>query len=334
LRTAGGGSTLAARSRPFLGAVSATALLLAAASGCGSSSTTSETAPPAGASTGATATAASGPGKGRPPVTLGTKNFTEELILGELYAQALRAKGFTVRVKPNIGPSEVVARQMDSGRIEGYPEYTGTILSVIAGDSRRPASAAQAYARAAAYERSQGAALLAMAPAEDTNVVVTTPAYAAKNRLRSLADLKRLGSSATLAGPPEFRTRFDGLVGLSEIYGVTDLRFRPVDIGTQYDTLRTGRADLIAVFTTDGELSKGGYRLLADPRKIFGFQNVTFAVRRDALKREGPQFAKTINQVSAKLSTQALRLMNAAVELDQQQPEPVARQFLAANGLI
>jgi osmoprotectant transport system substrate-binding protein len=334
LEREGGGSTARTRLRGALGALIA-ALVLAAAVGCGSSSSTStvtESAPSAGPA--GTATAASGPGKGKPAVTLGTKNFTEQLILGELYAQALRAKGFTVNVKQNIGPSEVVARQMKDGRIDGYPEYTGTILSVLAGDSRRPASAAQAYARAAAYMRSQGAALLAMASAEDTNVLVTTPSYAAKHRLVGIGDLARLGSSATLAGPPEFRTRFDGLVGMSEVYGVTDLRFLPVEIGTQYDTLRAGRADVVAVFTTDGELSQGGYRLLSDPKKIFGFQNVTFAVREATLRREGPAFAKTIDMVSANLSTQALRLMNAAVELDQQSPAPVARQFLAANGLI
>jgi osmoprotectant transport system substrate-binding protein len=88
------------------------------------------------------------------------------------------------------------------------------------------------------------------------------------------------------------------------------------------------------VFTTDGELSQGGYKLLSDPRKIFGFQNVTFAIRQDVLKREGSAFARTVDAVSAKLSTQALRLMNAAVELDQQSPAQVARQFLGANGLV
>jgi len=280
------------------------------------------------------ATAASGPGKGKPPVTLGTKNFTEELILGELYAQALRAKGFTVNVKPNIGPSEVVARELEAGDIDGYPEYTGTIVAVLGHDSRPLTNARQAFARAAAYERRHGAALLAMAPAEDTDVLVTTPTYAASHHLSSVGDLGKLSSSPTLAAAPEFRTRLAGLLGLEQVYGVHNLHFLPVKIGTQYETLRKGQADVVAVFTTDGELSQGGYKLLRDPKKIFGFQNVTFAVRRDTLEREGPAFADTIDMVSAKLSTQALRLMNAAVELDQQRPGPVARQFLAANGMI
>jgi osmoprotectant transport system substrate-binding protein len=310
-----------------------TALLLAVCiSGCGSSSTSSET-PTEGPAGTEQRRATDRPGSGRPIVTIGTKNFTEELILGELYSQALQAKGYRVHLKPNIGPSEVVARDMEAGRIDGYPEYTGTIVSVLGHDARRPADARQAYERAAAYERRHGATLLAMAPAEDTDVLVTMPSYAARHRLSSLGDLAGLGSSATLAAAPEFKTRLDGLLGLEQVYGVHHLRFRAVQIGDQYKALKDGRVELAAVFTTDGALSQGGYTLLADPRKIFGFQNVTFAVRRDVLKREGPEFGRTIDMVSAKLSTQALRLMNAAVELDHQSPRPVARQFLAASGL-
>lgn len=316
---------------PKLPGVGLAMLLAAGLSACGSSTST----PSAQTAPAATVTAATRPpGMGKPAVTLATKNFTEEVILGELYAQALRAKGYQVNLERNVGASEVVAADLEAGRIDGYPEYTGTILSVIARDSRRPASAQQAYQRAAAYMRRQGATLLAMAPAEDKDVLVTTPAYAAAHRLRSLADLVRLGSSATLAGPSEFQRRFDGMVGLAQIYGVNALRFVPVKIGTQYGALQERRAELAAVFTTDGELSQGGYTLLGDPRNIFGFQNVTFAVRTEVLAREGPEFGRTIDLVSEKLSTQALRLMNAAVELDQQSPAVVARQFLAANGLI
>jgi osmoprotectant transport system substrate-binding protein len=265
-------------------------------------------------------------------VTLGTKNFTEEIILGELYAQALRAQGYSVKLKPNLGASELVHRELAAQRIDAYPEYTGTILSVLAHDPRRPPSAQVAYERAAAFERSQGDVLLAMAAAADTDVVITKPAFASQHRLRSLADLAHLGQ-AVMAAAPEFRTRFNGLVGLREVYGVRDLRVIPVKIGTQYAALQDGRAQLAAAFTTDGQLTQGGYTLLQDPQNIFGFQNVTFVVRGDVLNREGPPFARTINTVSAKLSTQALRVMNAAVVLDQQDPAAVARQFLAANGL-
>jgi osmoprotectant transport system substrate-binding protein len=321
---------MGSRSRHPLLSGLVTALLALAVCGCGSSSGPGTSGVATTKSVGGTPR---GPGADRPRVTLGTKNFPEEFILGQLYAQALRAQGFSVTLKSNIGASEVMQRKLATGEIAGYPEYTGTILSVLAHDHRRAVSAEAAYARADAYARRRGTVLLAMAPAADTNVLIAKPEYAAQHGLRSIADLARLGSSVTLAGPPEFRTRFAGLIGLHQVYGVTDIRFRPVPIGSQYQALRDGRAQLAVAFTTDGQLSQGGYTLLQDPQNIFGFQNVTFVVRGDVLTREGPAFAHTINAVSAKLSTQALRVMNAAVVLDQQNPAAVARQFLGANGL-
>jgi osmoprotectant transport system substrate-binding protein len=301
-----------------------------AGAGCGSSAARST-----GANSSTTAAgAAQRPGAGKPAVTLGTKNFTEELILGQLYAQALRAKGYAVRLESDIGPSEQVDRALAAKQIDGYPEYTGTVLSVFGHNTVRPSSALQAYQLAAGVERRRGAELLAMAPASDTDVIVTKPRYASQHGLRSLADLAQLGPSATLAGPPEFRTRFNGLIGLRQDYGVTAIKFLPLRIGSQYQALSDGRAQLAVAFTTDGNLSRGGFVMLTDPKGTFGFQNVTFVVRSAVLSQEGPAFAQTINAVSARLSTQALRVMNADVSLDQQSPQVVAQQFLGANGLL
>jgi osmoprotectant transport system substrate-binding protein len=327
-RVALGGQGTSWRRARIAGA--AAVLLALGISACGSSSPTQ---PPRSSTSVQAGTAPREPGAGKPPVTLGTKNFTEEFILGQLYAQALRARGFTVTLRNDIGPSEVMDRELARGAIDGYPEYTGTVLSVFGHDVKRPANELEAYRLAVGVERRHGAMLLNMAPAEDTDVVITRPAYATAHHLRSLADLVHLGAAAALAGPPEFRTRFNGLVGLRTQYGVRALRFLPMSIGSQYQALADGRAQLAVAFTTDGKLTQSGFTLLSDPRGIFGFQNVTFVVRQSVLSREGPAFAQTINAVSAKLSTQALRLMNAAVALDQQSPATVARQFLGANGL-
>ncbi|MBV9803500.1 MAG: hypothetical protein JO130_09935 [Solirubrobacterales bacterium] len=275
-----------------------------------------------------------GPGAGKPPIVLGTKNFTEEFILGQLYVQALRAKGYSVTLQNDLGPSEVMDQKLTSGAIDAYPEYTGTILSVFGHTPQRPASAVQAYQLAAGVERGHNATLLSMARATDTDVIIAEPRYAKQHGLRTLADLAKLGSRATLAGPPEFRTRFSGLIGLREDYGVTKLRFLPIAIGQQYQALANGRAQLAVGFTTDGKLTRGGLTMLSDPKNIFGFQNVTFIVRNDSLQHEGSAFTQTIDAVSACLSTEALRLMNAAVSLDRQSPATVARQFLGANGLL
>ncbi len=277
--------------------------------------------------------AQNGPGGGRPAVVLGAKNFTEEFILGQLYSQALAAAGYRVKLVSDIGATEIVDRELTSGRIDGYPEYTGTILSSLARDPRRPASAGEAYAWARAFEERRGMTLLDTTPAQDSDVLVAKPAYARAHRLRSLADLRRLGSRARLGAAPEFRTRFNGLLGLRRLYGVDRLRVVPLPIGRLYPALDAGQVELAAVFTTDGQLRQAGYTLLADPKNTFGFQNVTFVVRKKVLDVEGPGFARTINAVSAKLSTQTLRVMNSAVALGEQTPAAVARQFLRANGL-
>ena len=320
------------RSKTWIGAWLVAASAALAIQGCGSSSGGGDNPATVPAAT-STGSSAHGPGTGKPAVVLGTKNFTEEIILGQLYSQALRAEGYRVTLRPNIGASEVMDRELAARAIDGYPEYTGTILSVLARDPRRPPNAAVAYARAAAYARTRGDVLLAMAAAADTDVLITRPQFATVHHLHSLADIRRVGTALTVAGAPEFATRFNGMVGLRQVYGVTNLRLMPVKIGQQYRALADGRSQLAAVFTTDGQLTQGGYALLRDPQNIFGFQNVTFVVRGDVLKREGPAFARTVNSVSAKLSTQALRVMNAAVVLDQQAPASVAHQFLAANGL-
>jgi osmoprotectant transport system substrate-binding protein len=279
-------------------------------------------------------TTTKGAGAGKPPIVLGTKNFTEEFILGQLYVQALRAKGFSVTLENDLGPSEVMDKKLAAGAIDAYPEYTGTILSVFGHNPQRPTSAVQAYQLAVSVERGHNATLLSMARATDTDVIVADPAYASQHGLRTLADLAKLGSTATLAGPPEFRTRFNGMIGLRKEYGVTKLRFLPTPIGQQYQALTSGRAQLAVGFTTDGNLTRGGLTMLSDPKNIFGFQNVTFIVRNDALQHEGSVFTQTIDAVSARLSTEALRLMNAAVSLDGQSPATVARQFLGANRLL
>ncbi|MGI8559767.1 MAG: glycine betaine ABC transporter substrate-binding protein [Solirubrobacteraceae bacterium] len=321
--------------RLFKGAALALALSVGLAA-CGSSSSSSKKAttstPASSGGTSAPASAATGPGKGKPAVTIGDKNFTEENVLGELYSQALRAKGFTVNLKPNIGSSEVTDKALTSGQLDMYPEYTGTILSALAHQTTRPASAAAAYAAAKKFEIARGYELLNKTPFFNSDALATTPSYATKNHLSGIADLKKLGSKVTLGGAPEFNTRFEGSVGLKQLYGLS-LTFKPLAIGLQYKALDSGQVNVADVFTTDGQLQGGKYTVLKDPKYVFGFQNVAPVVSKKTLTAQGPAFAHTLNAVSAKLTTQAMQKMNAAVDLDKQKAGDVAKQFLAANGL-
>ena len=308
-----------------LAALLAVALALALAA-CGSSNKKASST-----SGGASANA---PGKVKPAITMGDKNFTEEYVLGELYAQALRAKGYTVNLKANIGSSEIIDKALTSGNLDIYPEYTGVILSELAHQTKRPSDANAAYAAAKKFEEGRGFTLLDKSPFFDSDALAVKPAYAKKHGLATVADFKKVSGKVRLGAPPEFRTRFSGLLGLEQDYRLTNFDFKPLSIGLQYKALDTGRVDTADVFTTDGQLQRGSYVVLKDPKFIFGFQNVAPVVSRKVLDREGPAFAQTLNAVTAKLTTEAMRRMNAAIDIDKQKPPAVAKAFLAANGLV
>ncbi len=324
--------------RPFKTLVSAVAALAAvvvlAACGSSSSSSTSSSASSSTATSASSSAAAagSGPGVGKPAVTIGDKNFTEEYILGSLYQQALAAKGYKVTLKGNIGSSEIIWKAAKGGQIDLYPEYTGTYLTAIAGDTKPPTSAQDTYNKAQSYAKAQGFTLLNQTPFYDSDALAVTKAYAAAHHLKSIADLKPLGTNVKLGGAPEFRTRFSGLVGLKQAYGINPT-FVPLAIGITYKAIDSGQVDTFDAFTTDAQLTTGKYVLLTDPKKVFGFQNVAPIVKTSVLKAEGPAFAQTLDQVNALLTLPAIQKMNAAVSLDQQSPAVVAHQFLAANHL-
>jgi osmoprotectant transport system substrate-binding protein len=295
-----------------------------AVAACGSSSNKTSSS---------SSTAASAkPGAGKPAVVIGDKNFTEEYILGDLYAQALQAKGYKVTLKPNIGSSEITYKALTSGQIDMYPEYTGVIVSVIAGVTKPPHSAQDAYAAAKAYVEKHGFTLLNPTPFYDTDAMGVLKSFATKHHLTTVSDLKPLGHSLVLGGAPEFATRQEGLIGLKQVYGLNPT-FKPLAIGLTYKALDTGQVQVSDVFTTDPQLTTGKYTVLTDPKNVFGFQNVAPIVKQSVLSAEGPAFAQTINSVSALLTIPAIQKMNAAVALDQQNPATVAHQFLVANHL-
>jgi osmoprotectant transport system substrate-binding protein len=311
------------RGLPAIVAPLALAMALAA---CGSSTSTTTTKGPTGAG-------ASKPGAGKPALVIGDKNFPEENILGALYATALQAKGYKVTLKDNIGSSELTYKALTSGQIGMYPEYTGTILTVLADDTANPSSAAAAYSQSKTFLAKHGFTLLAMTPFSDSDVVVTKVAYATAHGLKSLGDLAKLGKSLKLAAEPEYATRYSGLIGLKKEYKVVP-DFKPLSTSALvYQAINSGQVQAGDVFTTDPQLKSGAYTLLADPKGIFGYQNVAPIVSNKVIAAEGPQFASILNAVSALLTLPAIQKMNAAVILDKQSAASVAEQVLKANGL-
>jgi osmoprotectant transport system substrate-binding protein len=318
------------RTRIVLGlAVLASSWALAA---CGSSSSSSSSS-----SGSAGGSSASQPGKGKPAVTIGDKNFTEEFILGSLYAQALQAKGFTVHLKPNIGSSEIIDKALTSGQIDMYPEYDGEIVLTLEGKTTaQPTSAQATYQQAKSFEAKRGFTLLNPTPFYDTNVMAVEPPFAAKYHLKAIGDLVHVGNKASnvvYGDTPENKGRYAGLIGLQKAYGLTNIQFKSLAIGLQYQALAQGAINMADVFSTDAQLQQTHLTLLTDPKHIFGFQYVAPVVSTKVLSREGPAFAQTLNAVSSKLTVEVMQKLNAAVALQKLDPAVVAKKFLQVNGL-
>jgi osmoprotectant transport system substrate-binding protein len=267
------------------------------------------------------------------PIRIGTKNFTEEFILGELYSQALRAKGFPVTLRSNIGASEITHQALLNKVLDMYPEYVGTLLSEVADMPNRPASTAASYALAKRFEERRGFTLLAPTPFSDDEALAVTPKFAAESDVHSLADLKRV-RRLRIGAPAEFSARFEGLVGLREIYGVRKPRFTRLDFDKRYPSLDSGKVDVAAVFTTERQLTGNRYLVLDDPRGLFAVQHVAPIINKKVLAAHGPRLAAAIDAVSAKLTTAAMRRMNGAVDLDGRSPRAVATEFLRSQGLL
>ena len=276
--------------------------------------------------------AADQPGKGKPAVTIGTKDFTEEFVLGELYSQALRAKGYTVNLKRNIGPTEITDRALTSERIDAYPEYTGITIAVVA-KKDLPKTPEDTASEAQKFYEGRGQTVIGPTPFQDVDAIATTKAFATKNNLKSVADLKNL-PSFSLGARPEFRSRFTGLVGMRQEYDIRNAKFKQLALGLQYQALDKGDVDAANVFSTDAQLASGKYTILEDPKGIFGFQNVHFVIDKakyDALG--GQAFGDVIASVNKLLTNDAMQSMNSAVDIDKKEPRAVAAQFLRANGL-
>jgi osmoprotectant transport system substrate-binding protein len=273
------------------------------------------------------------PGTGKPLVTIGDKNFTEQFVLGELYYQALSAQGFKVMLNRNIGPTEVTIPALQSGRLAMYPEYLQTWNTTVARYRRGFPTAYKAYQAGQRYALAHGLELLNPTPFSDTDAIGVTFNYANEHRLKTLDDLRRVATTLTLGAPPQFQQDATGLPAIEQAYGFVPTAFKPLEVGGQYQALDNGAVQAADVNSTDAELLTGDYRLLGDPRHMLGWGNVVPVASAKLLQTEGPAFAATINKVSALLTLPVMRQLNAAVEASHQDPAVVAREFLMAHGL-
>jgi osmoprotectant transport system substrate-binding protein len=266
------------------------------------------------------------------PVRIGTTNFPENEIIGELYKQALEAKGFRVELQTAIGPRELTIRALRGGFIDVYPEYVGSLLSEIHKVTDRPKSPQAAYELAKRLEEAKGFTLLAPTKLSNDNALAVLKAVGERRHIDSIDDLERLRRDERVGVAPEFLTRFEGLLGLRRLYGFTP-RTRIVDVpnGFQYPELNKGAVIAASVFTTDRQLAGGRYTLLKDPQGVFATNHVAPLISRKVLAAKGPRLAQTLDAVSALLTIPVMQELNAKAA--KQTPRAVADEFLRANGL-
>lgn len=272
----------------------------------------------------------------RVAITVGSKNFTEQEVLGEIYGQGLAAAGFRVDTELNLGDEQTALRALERGVIDGYPEYTGTVLvSLCDVPTRRvPREEAAAYERARECLRPDGLVAFAPTPFSSTNEVGVKQAVADELDLRAISDLRRVDQRFTLYGSPECPRRRDCLLGLRRRYGLRFRRFVPVAIAQRHEVLdRPGRAASI-VFTTDPQITRQDIALLADDENMFPPANSTFVVDEDVARRAGPALPRAIAQVQQGLTAEVMRELNARVDLDGRTPAAVAAAYLRAAGLV
>ena len=267
-------------------------------------------------------------------LTIGSKNFTEEFILGEIYAQALQAGGYKVRKRLDFGSELVTFEGVKQGKIDAYPEYTGTALTTFfdVPPDEIPRDEQAAFEAAKAGFAKHGLTALPPTPFTNSNAVGMTQARAAELGVQTISDLKRHADSLTLSGSPECRRRLDCKLGLERTYGLAFERYLPTELPDRHAVLTSGKADVSIVFSTDGQIAADDLLVLEDDKQLFPPYNVTLVVNDKAAAAAGPDLPKIVAQVQQDLSTKVMQELNSRVDLDKEKPAAVARAYLQQFG--
>jgi osmoprotectant transport system substrate-binding protein len=279
---------------------------------------------------------ASNPANGKVSLTIGSKNFPEQEILGEIYAQGLTAAGYKVKSDLNLGSETVAHKAVKSGSVSGYPEYASTALTSFFGlePEEVPSDATEAWEKANEEFEKEGLTAFEPTPFASANAVGLLKTTAEKYELEDISDLEGVSEKLSLYGSPECRQRIDCLAGLEKLYGLKFKSFHPVDISLRYTVLEKGQADLSILFTTDPQLSaeKNKFVILEDDKQVFPAGNVIFVTTPKVVEKAGPDYEKTILQVQKGLTLPVMQELDARVELEKQTPKEAAAAYLKSAG--
>jgi osmoprotectant transport system substrate-binding protein len=269
-------------------------------------------------------------------ITVGSKNFTEQKVLGEIYAQAFEAAGYTVEKQLNLGDEKTALAALEGGDIDAYPEYTGTALLSFFGvpADELPKDPAQAFEQAREGFAEKNLTAFEPTPFTSSNEVAVTQETADENSLQMISDLSEVDQDFTMYGSPECRQRLDCLLGLQEVYGLDFKKFTPVDLALRHEVLTKGQADVSIVFTTDPQIQREGFVLLEDDKGMFPPYNSTLVMRNQVAEAGGAGMEEVVTMVNEGLTAEAMQELNARVDLDKKTPEEVAGEYLSEEGLV
>jgi osmoprotectant transport system substrate-binding protein len=280
----------------------------------------------------------SNPANEKVSLTIGSKNFPEQEILGEIYTQALAAAGYKASSDLSLGSETVALKTLKQGQISGYPEYASTALTSFFGlePEEVPSDATEAWEKANAEFEKEGLEAFEPTPFASANAVGLLKTTAEKYNLKTVDDLKGVSEKLTLYGSPECRQRIDCLAGLEKLYGLKFKQFKPVDISLRYTVLEKGQADLSILFTTDPQLADDSEKfvILEDDKHVFPSGNILFVTSKKVAEEAGPDYEKTILNVQYGLTLEVMQELDARVELEKQTPKEVAGAYLKEAGYI
>ena len=264
-------------------------------------------------------------------VVVGSANFPENEVIAQIYVDALQGKGIKVTPKFNIGAREVYYPEVVKGAITIIPEYNGALLTTLV-NPKSTATSTEAVNAELKAKLPSSVEILNSAPAQDKDSITVTQATATKYHLTSISDLTPYAKDFVIGGPPEFKTRADGMPGLKNVYGLTFKSFQPLDESgpITITALQSGKVQAADLFTTTPQIITDHFVSLADPKNLFAAQNVTPLVYK---KGVNSTIVSTLNSVSAVLTTDALVQMNKALTIDHASYTAVASGFLAQEGL-
>lgn len=266
-------------------------------------------------------------------IAVGSKNFTEQFILGEIYAQTLEAQGFDVRRRLNLGSEQVAYKALKGGNIDMYPEYTGTALTSFfkVKTDDVPKDADEAYEQAKAEYAKNNITALERTPFQNTYVIASTKATADKaGNPKTVSDLMAKNPNLSISGFPECRQRQDCLLGLRSVYG---FKGKFVSSDGKFSDLDGGQSDLTLAFGTDPQLAiTDKYVSYEDDKQFFPPYHITLGIRNATVQKIGQPAVDTLVAVQEGMTEEALRELNRRVELEKQEPKAVAAAYLKEEG--